>query len=225
MRPKSFPRLYVSARSLTTAPRRLPSTSYTDPSPGCELAAQATPSDLTESQRQILESALRVDQAGEIAANYIYQGQMAVLGEDKRMGSLIQDMWEQEKKHLVVMDKLQVQHNVRPTVLSEVAKVAGFGLGAVTALMGKEAAMACTEAVETVIGEHYDDQLKELDSFSSTHPSLPLLKDVIREFRDDELEHLDIAVVNFSQRVPAHALLSSIIGGGCKVAIELCKRI
>ena len=66
-------------------------------------------------------------------------------------------MWEQEKKHLIVMDRLQVQHNVRPTILTEVAKVAGFGLGAVTAMMGKEAAMACTEAVETVIGEHYDE--------------------------------------------------------------------
>lgn len=66
-------------------------------------------------------------------------------------------MWDQEKKHLAVMNKLQVQHRVRPTVLWDVAKVAGFGLGAVTAFMGKEAAMACTEAVETVIGEHYDE--------------------------------------------------------------------
>jgi 3-demethoxyubiquinol 3-hydroxylase len=66
-------------------------------------------------------------------------------------------MWDQEKKHQLVMDKLQIQHRVRPTVLLDVAKVAGFGLGAVTALMGKEAAMACTEAVETVIGEHYDE--------------------------------------------------------------------
>jgi 3-demethoxyubiquinol 3-hydroxylase len=66
-------------------------------------------------------------------------------------------MWEQEKKHLAVMDKLQLQHNIRPTVLVDVAKAAGFALGAVTALMGKEAAMACTEAVETVIGEHYDE--------------------------------------------------------------------
>jgi len=175
MLPKFSPTLYLSARSLTTA-RRLPSTSYTNP-PSCagyEPATQTTPSDLNASQRRILESALRVDQAGEIAANYIYQGQMAVLSHDKRLCSLIQvqfswitppsttqvsipqDMWEQEKKHLVVMDKLQIQHNVRPTVLTEVAKIAGFGLGAVTALMGKEAAMACTEAVETVIGEHYD---------------------------------------------------------------------
>ena len=69
----------------------------------------------------------------------------------------LQEMWEQEKKHLAVMDKLQVQHRIRPTILSEVAKVAGFGLGAATALIGKEAAMACTEAVETIIGEHYDE--------------------------------------------------------------------
>jgi 3-demethoxyubiquinol 3-hydroxylase len=66
-------------------------------------------------------------------------------------------MWAQERKHLAVMNKLQVQHQARPTALWQVAKVAGFGLGAVTALMGKEAAMACTEAVETVIGEHYDE--------------------------------------------------------------------
>ena len=66
-------------------------------------------------------------------------------------------MWDQEKKHLKVMDKLLDQHHVRPTLLSDLAKVAGFGIGAVTALMGKEAAMACTEAVETVIGEHYDE--------------------------------------------------------------------
>ena len=66
-------------------------------------------------------------------------------------------MWDQEKKHLGVMNKMQLQHHVRPTILWEVAQVAGYGLGVVTALMGKEAAMACTEAVETVIGEHYQE--------------------------------------------------------------------
>jgi len=134
-------------------------------------------------------------------------------------------MWEQEKKHLAVMDKLQIQHRIRPTILSEIAKAAGFGLGVMTALMGKEAAMACTEAVESVIGEHYDDQLVTLETLPHDHPSISLLKDVVKEFRDDELEHLDIAVENFSQRAPAHALLSCVVGAGCKVAIELCKRV
>jgi ubiquinone biosynthesis monooxygenase Coq7 len=67
--------------------------------------------------------------------------------------------------------------------------------------------------------------LKDLEALPSSHPSIPLLKDVIRELRDDELEHLDTAVENFSQRAPGHALLSTVIEGGCKVAIELCKRI
>lgn len=151
-------------------------------------------------------------------------------------------MWDQEKRHLLVMDKLRVQHRVRPTILSDVAKAAGYGLGVVTALLGKEAAMACTEAVETVIGEHYDEcvslqvphspaympstsQLQEFESLPSSHPSVPLLRDVIKELRDDELEHLDTAVEYHSQRAPAHALLSTIVGGGCKIAIELCRRV
>ena len=155
----------------------------------------------------------------------------------------MKEMWDQEKRHLEVMDKLQLQHQIRPTILSDVAKAAGFALGAATALMGKEAAMACTEAVETVIGDHYDEfvshflgvipevlrsrkcsQLRDFESLPSSHPSIPLLKEVIKEFRDDELEHLDTAVVHHSQRAPAHALLSAVIGGGCMVAIELCKR-
>ncbi|KAK7055310.1 mitochondrial 5-demethoxyubiquinone hydroxylase [Favolaschia claudopus] len=223
MKPSHFP-LKNLRRGYSTLPSVLPSAIYTDPIRAHEPAISETP-ELLQIHRRQLDRALRVDQAGEIAANYIYMGQMAILSRDRALKPLIQEMWDQEKKHLAVMDKLQAQHRVRPTVLSEVAKVAGFGLGAVTALMGKEAAMACTEAVETVIGEHYDDQLAELESMPSEHPSLPLLKDVIREFRDDELEHLDIAVEHDAQRAPAHALLSSVVGAGCKVAIELCKRI
>ncbi|CCM06716.1 uncharacterized protein FIBRA_09006 [Fibroporia radiculosa] len=209
-------------------------------------AVTTTPCGISQEQRHALDRALRVDQAGELAANYIYMGQAAVLGRDPTVGPLIQastvsvarsrntnsrlsrqtqDMWSQEKKHLEVMNKLQLQHRVRPTLLSHIARIGGYGLGTITALMGKEAAMACTEAVETVIGEHYDDQLKEFENLPESHPSVPLLKGVIEEFRDDELEHLDVAVENHSQRAPAHALLSTVVGAGCKVAIELCKRI
>jgi ubiquinone biosynthesis monooxygenase Coq7 len=136
-------------------------------------AVSGTPTDLTAEQRDILHSSLRVDQVGEVAADYIYRGQLAVLKNDPKCGPIIQvgticmqtrrflirvqEMWNQEKKHLAVMHKLRAQHDVRPTALWEVAKVAGFGLGAVSALLGREAAMACTEAVETVIGEHYDE--------------------------------------------------------------------
>ncbi|KIP07986.1 hypothetical protein PHLGIDRAFT_401963 [Phlebiopsis gigantea 11061_1 CR5-6] len=215
----------VAKRSYASASRVTPSTAYTHPTGSEGASTSSTPQDITPEQRNALDAALRIDQAGEVAANYIYMGQLAVLGRDRVAGPLIQDMWDQEKKHLAVMNKLQHQHGVRPTMLWEVAKVAGFGLGAVTALMGKEAAMACTEAVETIIGEHYDDQLKELDAINTADPSVPLLKEVVKEFRDDELEHLDTAVLHHSQRAPAHAFLSTVVGAGCKVAIELCRRI
>ncbi len=155
-----------------------------------------------------------------------------------------QSMCEQEKKHLKVMNLLQAQHRVRPTILWDVARVAGWGLGAATAMMGKEAAMACTEAVETAIGEHYDEcvlsffataqlpiqlflssQLKEFESFPEAHASIPLLRQIIEEFRDDELEHLDTAIENDSQKAPGHALLTAVIQKGCEVAIEACKRV
>lgn len=172
----------LSLRSvLISAARRrryttVPSNAYLSPADPRHSAIDSTPCDLSPQERHVLDSALRVDQAGELAANAIYKGQMAVLGHDPVIGPLIQactcalhhhaayanprsmqEMWDQEKKHLNVMNMLQKQHRTRPTLLWDVASVAGFGLGAVTALMSKEAAMACTEAVETVIGEHYDE--------------------------------------------------------------------
>jgi demethoxyubiquinone hydroxylase (CLK1/Coq7/Cat5 family) len=72
---------------------------------------------------------------------------------------VLQAMWDAEKKHIDTFDKMVVQHRVRPTLLYPLAQSLGWALGASTALMGREAAMACTEAVETVIGEHYDEQV------------------------------------------------------------------
>ncbi|KAF8326100.1 COQ7 protein [Cantharellus anzutake] len=180
---------------------------------------------LSQAGRNVVSEVIRVDQAGEVAANWIYRGQMAVLGKDQVLGPIIQEMWDQEKKHLRVMDKLQIEYQARPTLLMEVAKITGFGLGAVTALMGKEAAMACTEAVETAIGEHYEHQLQQLETISPNNEGISQLKDLIKELRDDELEHLGTAVAENSQRAPAHALMSAVIELGCNVAIQLCKRI
>ncbi|GAA5906599.1 hypothetical protein JCM8208_000493 [Rhodotorula glutinis] len=182
---------------------------------------------LTPEQKRVIERIIRVDQAGELGANYIYYGQHAVLsrGKDKRSADLVQAMWDGEKKHIAAFDKLITQHEVRPTALYPLWKAMAFGLGAGTALMGKRAAMACTEAVETVIGEHYNEQLDQLKKDMPDHPSIPLLEKVLTEFRDDELEHLDTAVANESQQAPAYSLLSAVIAGGCRLAIAATSRV
>ncbi|SPO25187.1 related to Ubiquinone biosynthesis protein COQ6 and COQ7 [Ustilago trichophora] len=217
-------------------------TTVIDSTTSSSAATTSTPTltSLTPSQRRALQDMLRVDHSGEIAANTIYQGQADMFGAlgDIKNRDLSIEMWATEKKHLQVMRALLRQHNVRPSLLLPVWSVAGRVLGGVTALLGPRSAMACTEAVESVIGEHYDDQLKELKSIlerehegeaglkeENVHPSLPLLSDIIREFRDDELEHLDTAVENESQQAAGHALLSAVIAAGCRGAIWVASRV
>lgn len=127
---------------------------------------------LTKEEKELITPMIRVDQAGEVGAYYIYKGQIAVLGQDKNLKPILQEMWDQEKLHLERFDQLVGEHRVRPSLLRPLWEVAGYAVGYGTALMGKEAAMACTEAVETVIGGHYDDQLRELVTIKEPNQQL-----------------------------------------------------
>lgn len=121
---------------------------------------------------------IRVDQSGEVGAYYIYKGQIAVLGGDPKLRPLLEMMWDQEKHHLELFSDLVGEHRVRPSLLRPLWEVAGFAVGAGTALLGKEAAMACTEAVETVIGDHYNEQLRELHELKDPSQQLDYLSKV-----------------------------------------------
>src|ERR1700751_2777361 len=114
--------------------------------------ARRLPGDL--SGQALIDRIIRVDQAGEYGARRIYQGQLAVLGH-RADAAAIRDMAAQEQRHLDAFDALIPPRRVRPTLLSPLWHVAGYALGAATALLGRDAAMACTAAVETVIVEHY----------------------------------------------------------------------
>ncbi|KAF9151144.1 ubiquinone biosynthesis monooxygenase Coq7 [Linnemannia schmuckeri] len=215
-------------RQATTSTPSAPSSDHnkassTDFSSSTTDSAPVPPLKLSKEQRELLEEMIRVDQAGELGANWIYRGQYAVLGSDKKVGPLLQHMWDQEKHHLKVFDGIVSQYRVRPTALRPIWEMAGFALGAGTALLGKEAAMACTEAVETVIGGHYNDQLREL--LKIDHPDIAELRKVVKQFRDDELEHLETALEHDAQKAPQHELLSNAIKQGCKAAIWISSKV
>jgi ubiquinone biosynthesis monooxygenase Coq7 len=174
--------------------------------------------DIQLTKDQLIARILRVDQAGELGAVRIYQGQRAVLGKG-RHGPLLARMAEQEQHHLDTFSKLIGERGVRPTVLAPVWHVTGFALGAATALMGERAAMACTVAVEEAIDEHYAAQHAALGDDEAD------LKETIAKFREDELEHRDIGLANEAEKAPAYPLLSTAIKTGCKLAIWLSERI
>jgi len=166
----------------------------------------------------LIDQIIRVNQAGEYGAKRIYQGQLAVL-KGSEAAPVLEDMLAQEEKHLEKFNALVAARGVRPTVLEPLWHVAGFALGAATALLGKEAAMACTAAVEDVIGEHYAEQTAQLGDDESA------LRETISSFRDDELHHRDVSLQQGAEAAPAYVPLTAAIKAGTRVAIWLSKRI
>lgn len=162
---------------------------------------------------------IRVDQAGEYGAKRIYAGQLAVLGDRAAIAGEVRHMAEQEEEHLARFNELIAERGVRPSALQPFWHVAGFALGAATALIGPKAAMACTAAVEEEIDRHYTQQLDELGEDD------PELSGLIARFRDDEREHRDTALAAGAEQAPAYPLLSGAIRLGCRMAIRLAERI
>ena len=164
-------------------------------------------------------SMLRVNQAGEYGATRIYAGQLAVLGKNSAAAHVISRMASQEERHLKRFDALMAERRVRPTVLQPLWNVAGFALGAATALISERAAMACTDAVETEIDRHYGRQLAELGD------SDPELSADIADFRAEELEHRDTARDHGAAETIGYPVLTAAIRAGCRLAIGVSKRI
>lgn len=189
---------------------------------------------LSEQQRKFLDSALRVNQAGELAATLIYASQTPPLVQRyPQLRTLMKHMYDQEAGHFSTFNKLMAQHRIRPTAMYPVWQAAASFLGWSTGLMGREAAMACTEAVETEIGDHYNGQVRELlkwmqdakDRGEELEPGLLELIDTLKRIRDEELEHLDHAVENDAKEARPYQPLNNIIRYGCRGAIWISERI
>ena len=173
----------------------------------------------TKTDKNILDEIIRVDHAGEYGATKIYDGQIAIFGKDSKIGKTIQHMADQEKEHIDKFNELIIENRVRPTALLPLWNIAGFALGAGTALMGEKAAMTCTVAVEKVIGEHYKEQQGLLEDDQRE------LKKTIAKFEKDELEHHDIGIEHDAESAPGYKIMTKVIEIGCKTAIAISKKI
>jgi ubiquinone biosynthesis monooxygenase Coq7 len=182
-------------------------------------APAAAPAWRPGDERPDIGSMIRVDQAGEYGAVRIYCGQLAVLGARHPAARIVARMKAQEEKHLKSFDDMMVERGLRPTLLQPFWHVAGYALGAATALLGPSAAMACTAAVETEIDRHYAEQRRALGSDE------PDLGDTIARFQAEEVEHRDTAVAAGAEDTFAYPILSGLIRAGCRAAIALSKRI
>jgi 3-demethoxyubiquinol 3-hydroxylase len=157
-----------------------------------------------------------------LGAVSIYRGQRAVLGPaagHERISGQLAEMEAHEAEHLARFDRLLTERQVRPTAMAPLWRLAGFALGASTALLGEKAAHACTEAVETVIEEHYAGQIAELAERE------PELAAELTKFRDEELAHRDLAVEEGAREAPGYGVLAAVIRTGCRAAIKISEKI
>jgi ubiquinone biosynthesis monooxygenase Coq7 len=181
-----------------------------------DIAQRELPGDLPRDE--LIRRMIRVDHAGEYGARCIYAGQLAVLGH-RPDAEPIRRMAAQEQRHLDAFDKMIVARRVRPTALHPLWHVAGYALGAATALLGREAAMACTVAVEEIIDEHYAKQAARLGDEE------PELRAAIEQFRVEEIEHRDLGLAEGAERAPAYEVLKGTIKAGSRLAIWLAERL
>ncbi len=172
-----------------------------------------------KAHRNDISGLLRVNHAGEYGAVRIYKGQLAA-NKDATAKPILKHMLEQEETHLKSFEELLNQHNTRPSLLSPLWHIGGWLMGYGTASMGTTSAMACTEAVETAIDEHYSEQITELKD--SPHKDL---KDLLEKFRLEELEHRDTAIENGAHQASGYNMLTNTIGKISKLSIWLAKRI
>lgn len=168
--------------------------------------------------QQRLAEMLRVNHAGEYGAVRIYAGQQR-FARSTRQRALVAEMGMHEQAHLASFNQLLADRQVRPSLLLPLWHVAGYGLGAVTALMGDAAAMACTEAVETVIEQHYNNQLATLRGHDDA------LAATIEQFKEEEVAHKDLASAEGAANAPAYPMLTGLIKLGSRLAIKLSEKL
>jgi ubiquinone biosynthesis monooxygenase Coq7 len=180
-------------------------------------AGDRLPGDPTK--EQLIDRIIRVDHAGEYGAKRIYEGQLAMLKGKPEAAAVVRHMYEQELEHLKAFERLMVERRARPSALYPLWHVAGFALGAATALIGPKAAMACTVAVEEVIDEHYREQAEKLGADEKP------LQETIEKFRAEEVQHRDTGLAHGAEQAAAYPVLTQAIKAGSRLAIWLAERV
>ena len=177
---------------------------------------------MTKTNKKTLEEIIRVDHAGERGAIKIYEGQLLALKtfkQDEELAKQIEEMKEHEKEHYEFFDQEIQKRNIKPTKLLPIWDLLGVTLGFGTAMLGKKAAMLCTASVEEVIDDHYKNQTYKLKEDEKE------LKSKINKFRQDELNHKDIAYESGATKNGLYGLLDKVIKTSSSIAIKISEKI
>ena len=169
-----------------------------------------------------VEEFIRVDHAGERGAVKIYEGQLLALNtliKNEDLKKTIEEMKVHETEHCQFFEKEIKKRNIKPTKFLPLWDLLGVGLGFGSTILGKKAAMLCTASVEEVIDKHYLDQINQLG------PEENKLKKKIAKFRQDELDHKNIAYEEGASKKGFYSIIDKIIKTSSKIAIRISEKV
>tara|TARA_Y100001980_G_C14394000_1_gene192235 strand:- start:178 stop:711 length:534 start_codon:yes stop_codon:yes gene_type:complete len=176
---------------------------------------------MKQTDKKKIEEFIRVDHAGERGAIKIYEGQLLALNtivKNSNLKDTIEHMKEHEIEHCEYFEKEIRKRNIKPTRFLKLWDLLGLGLGFGTTILGKEAAMLCTASVEEVIQDHYANQINQLQDDERE------LKEKIVKFREDEINHKDIAYNEGASKKGLYKILDSVIKTGSRIAIKISEK-
>ena len=177
---------------------------------------------MKKSDKKKIEEFIRVDHAGERGAIKIYEGQLLALNtfvKDDELKKTIEEMKEHEREHANYFEQEIRKRSIKPTKFLPLWDLLGVGLGFGSTILGKKAAMLCTASVEEVIDKHYQNQINQLGSEEKE------LKNKITKFRQDELDHKDIAYEEGASKKGLYSLMDKVIKTGSRIAINISEKI
>ena len=177
---------------------------------------------MKKTNKNKIEEFIRVDHAGERGAIKIYEGQLLALNtviKDEELKKKIEEMIIHEKEHADYFENEIKKRRIKPTKFLPLWDLLGVGLGFGSTILGKKAAMLCTASVEEVIDEHYQNQINQIESDEKA------LRNKIIKFREDELNHKDIAYNEGATKDGLYSILDKIIKTGSKIAINISEKV
>lgn len=164
------------------------------PSPANHLP----PVQLDETQRRHVAGLMRVNHAGEICAQALYQGQ-ALTAQDSRVKNSLRASAAEEGDHLVWCRQRLQELEARPSVFDPLWFVGSFALGAAVGLLGDKISLGFVEATEDRVVRHLEGHEARLpDGDERTRA-------VLQQMRADEDRHGAKAIEAGGRRFPESA--------------------
>ena len=158
-------------------------------------AAAVAGGELDSAQRSHAAGLMRVNHAGEVAAQALYKGHAAV-AMDKNIEQQMQRAADEEFDHLAWCEQRIHELGESPSRLSPVWYAGAFAIGAASGILGDKWSLGFIAETERQVCAHLDSHLEGLP------PEDARSRAIVRQMRDEEQQHEENAVAAGAAALP-----------------------